>query len=159
MAMMFILASCYKKDTNPNKLNETDKHFLSTVFKFNKEEIQTGQIALNTSSNQGIRQFARDAINHYSMVQSDLLEVAETVGYTLADTSTLQLHFISDLSGSSFDTAYINSRFRTHTSMMKGYQLELNEGNHTYVRHYFLNRNLDGLRSLFYMADSVARTF
>lgn len=159
VALLFLMASCYKKDTNPNELNETDKNFLSAVFRFNKEEIQLGQVALNSSSNDGIRQFARQAINQYTVVQSDLLEVAEAIGYPITDTSTIQFHSIRDLAGNDFDTAYINSRFRSHSGMMSAYQLELNEGNHTYVRHYFLNRNLEGLKDLFYLADSVARTF
>jgi putative membrane protein len=157
VVFLFILASCYKKDTDPNSLNAVDKQFMNFVFRSNLEEIENGQLALNKSSHPLVRQFAQEAIQHYTNVQNDLRQVVRSVGYTLTDTSIVQIQSLQDHSGYSFDTAYISSRFKNHQYMLEGYRQELNEGNHTYIRHYFLNRHLDGVRHYFYKADSISR--
>ena len=160
VAMMFILLSCYKKDVDPNTLNKTDKVFLNQVFVANKAEIEAGQMALRKSSHPLVQQFAISAIDHYSWSQADMNEVLQTIGYALTDTAMVHaqsMATLNSLEGFSFDTAYINSRVKSHEALVRQYQQELNEGNHTYVRYYFLNRNLDQVRKNFYKADSISR--
>lgn len=159
VAMMLVLLSCYKKDVEPNKLNETDKVFLNQIFVANKAEIEAGQMALRNSSHPMVQKFANEVIEHYSLSQADIRDVLQTIGYALTDTTMVQaqsLATLSTMTGYSFDTAYAKSRVVSHQSMLRQYQTELNEGNHTYVRYYFLNRNVDQVRSNFYKADSIS---
>lgn len=154
---IFLLA-CNKGNEDPNSLNEQDKVFLRQVYISNKIEIEAGQLALNTSNNTMVRNFARDVVNYYNRAQMDLKEVFNKVAFQLdSNLIPAQGLLFSDLSGYTFDTSYMKSRVITHRNLLSVFQNELNEGNHTYVRYYYLNKYLDGIRSYSLQADSIAR--
>jgi putative membrane protein len=157
-----LMIACKKNNDNPNDVNATDKAFLVQAYQAGREEIKTGQLALNRSNDQAVKTFAQNLIAGYTEAQSDLIAVANKIGFALTDTVSVRAQTISalnDLNGFSFDTAYTASRVRTQMAVLSIYQNELNNGNNTYVRYYFLQKHLDKVRAFFQQADSLSRAF
>lgn len=158
MIALFLLA-CNKNEDNPNSLNEQDKAFLTQVYASNRNEIEAGQIALNSSSNVTIRNFAREAVNFYTSAQNDLRELISKITFNLDTTRIpVQGSLFADLGGYTFDTSYMKSRVATHRNLLAVYQNQMNEGNHTYVRYYYFNKYFEGIRTNYLKADSIARS-
>lgn len=155
---LLFLAACSKNNENPNALNDQDRIFLNKVYQVNKTESEAGQLALDKSTDGGLKNFAQSAIATYSAAQKDLFELVNKIGFRL-DTNSVQTMSASlnELSGHSFDMAYIQSRVSSHRQILGIYQSELNEGNQTYVRYYYLNKYIDRIRLLFQQADSLSR--
>lgn len=152
------LIACNKNEDNPNTLNDQDKAFLTQVYASNRNEIEAGQIALNTSSKETVRSFASDAVNFYTAAQKDLRELISKISFN-PDTTRIPVQgsLFADLGGYTFDTAYMKSRVLTHRNLLAVYQNQMNEGNHPYVRYYYFNKYFEGIRTNYLKADSIAR--
>ncbi len=155
-----LLISCSKDNDNPNAVNSTDKSFIIKTYLATQAEIAAGLLTAAQGSDPLIKDFARRLGDDYKTMQQDLVEVANKVSFALADTfsvSAYSLTGLSDLSGYIFDTTYINSRVRSHSSLLKIFQDEMNNGNNTYVRYYFLHKHLDKVKYHYLKADSISR--
>lgn len=159
MIATFIL-SCKKNNDNPNAVNSTDKNFLIQTYLASKAEIQLGQLALNNANNPIVRQFGKKIIAGYKDVQLDLVAVAGKINFPLSDTaliSSQSTSALNELTGFAFDTAYIRSRSISQRNTLDVFQDELNGGNNTYLRYYFLNKYIDKIRGYYIEADSLSR--
>jgi predicted outer membrane protein len=155
-----LMIACKKNNDNPNEVNSTDKTFLLQTYLAGKEEIKAGQLAISKTSNAAVKEFGQQIIDGYRMAQSDIVDVANKLNLALTDTvsiSTRGSSTLGELSGYSFDTAYIKSRARSQMVMLGIFQNELNNGNNTYVRYYYLNKYIDKVQDYFHKADSLSR--
>lgn len=156
-----LMISCKKENDNPNELNSTDKNFLIQTYLVTKEEIRLGQLAINKTNHPPIQNFGQRIIADYKAAQADLKEVANKLHFALTDTVTLGMQSTSslnELNGYFFDTAYIHSRARSQMNTLGLFQNELNNGNNTYLKYYFLNKYIDKVRSYYQEAESLARS-
>jgi len=156
---IFIIA-CKKENDNPNTVNPTDKNFLIQTYLASKAETQAGQLALNKSSSVTIQNFGQRMMTDYNAMRTDLIAVANKLNFALTDTSEINAQSVSnlnELNGYSFDTAYVHSRVQTQFNTLSNFQNELNNGNNTYVRYYFLNKYIDKIKTYYLEADSIFR--
>jgi putative membrane protein len=157
-----LLIACKKNDRNPNEVNSTDKNFLIQTYLAAKAEIEAGQLALNKSGNAVVQNLGQRIIADYKAAQTDLIAVANKLKFSLSDTATIgsrRITYLNELNGYSFDTAYIQSSMRSQSGLLRNFQDELNNGNNTYVRYYFLNKYIDKVRAYYSEADSISRAF
>lgn len=155
-----LLISCQKDETNPNEVNAADKAFLLQTYIAGRAEIDAGSLAVKKTSNPFVRDFGQRIVADYNLAQADLLAVARELGLSLNDTAAIYSESaanLRELSGYSFDTAYVNSRVRTHLVSLNTFQEELNKGNNPYVRYYFFNKYIDKVRAYYQEADSLSR--
>jgi putative membrane protein len=155
-----LLIACKKDNDNPNEVNSTDKNFLIQTYLAAKGEIQAGQLALNKSGNGMVQSFGQRIIADYKAAQTDLIAVANKLNFSLTDTTMIgnrSISYFDELSGYSFDTAYLQSRMQSQLELLRKFQIELNNGNNTYVRYYFLNKYIDKVRAYYQEADSISR--
>lgn len=157
-----LLIACKKDNDNPNEVNSTDKNFLVQTYLAAKTEIQVGELALNKSGSGIVQNFGQRIIADYRAAQTDLIAVANKLNLSLTDTATIRINSISslnELNGYSFDTAYLRSRREDQLNLLGHFQDELNSGNNTYIRYYFLNKYIDKVRAYYEEADSISRAF
>lgn len=154
------MIACKKENNNPNTVNATDKNFLIQTYLASKAETQAGRLALNKSNSAIIQNFGQRISIDYDAMQMDIIAVANKLNFALTDTSAISAQSVSnlnELNGYSFDTAYILSRMRTQFNTLNNFQNEMNNGNNTYVRYYFLNKYVDKIRNYYLEADSISR--
>lgn len=72
-------------------------------------------------------------------------------------TTFMMACMLNERNGYSFDTAYMRSRTLSQMNTLNIFQNELNNGNNTYVRYYFLNKYADKIRAYYLEADSILR--
>jgi predicted outer membrane protein len=114
---------------------------------------------LNKANSSAVQNFAQKIIGGYKDVQSDLIAVANKVNFSLTDTVSIERQAIAslnELNGYSFDTAYMRSS-ASNQNMLDIFQKELNNGNNTSVRYYFLNKYIDKIKGYYIEADSISR--
>jgi putative membrane protein len=160
VAIATLLIACTKNHDNPNEVNAADKAFLIQMYQASKEEIKAGQLAINKTSSAAVKEFGQQMITGYAMAQSDLVAVASKLSFSLADTFVIHTQAssaLNEVDGYVFDTAYTRSRLRSQSALLTVFQNELNSGNNTYVRYYFLNKYIDKVRAYRQLADSLSR--
>jgi predicted outer membrane protein len=150
--------ACNKDDDNPNAVNSSDKNFLIQTFQAARAEIKAGGLALINSNSSVVQNFSQRVITDYRSMQSDIKAVADKINFALTDTVALTIQSANNVSGYSFDTAYIRSTARNQINLLSIFQNETNTGNNTYVRHYFLNKYVDMIKAYYLEADSIFRT-
>jgi predicted outer membrane protein len=159
MIATFIVA-CKKNNDNPNAINPTDKSFLIQTYLASKAEIKLGQLALTKAGSPAVQNFGQRIIADYKELQSDLMAVASKINFPLTDTvliSSRTTSALNELNGSAFDSEYMRSDALSQRNMLDIFQNELNSGNNTYVRYYFLNKYIDQVRAFYIEADSLSR--
>lgn len=155
-----LLISCSKKNEHPNQINSTDKNFIVQTYFATKAEIEAGRLTTSRANDPVVKDFGHRIVTDYEILQADLLAVAEKINFILEDSFFVQAQSItnlSDLSGRSFDTAYINSRVKSHFSLLESFRDEMNNGNNTYLRYYFLHKHMDKIKDYYLEADSIGR--
>jgi putative membrane protein len=140
-----VVIACNKGTEDPNKVNSQDQNFINQAYLFQQTEIVEGQVALNKTSNADVRTFAQRMVTNYRLAQIDLEAVAKKLNYLIDTSAIANSEELATLNGSAFDTSYMNKRLRNEQAMLSQFQNELNAGNNTYVRYYYLNKYLDSL--------------
>ena len=154
--ILVLLVSCTKRDDNPNAVNQTDKDFMLQTYFTNKILIQSGKLALNQSNNSSIKYFSQSIVRQSEFAQTDLIAVANKINFNLSDTSKnnpLPANATSEYS----DAVYIKNNAAVLQSFLLVFQKELNEGNNTYLRYYYLNKYVGGIKEFYLFADSLSR--
>jgi putative membrane protein len=155
-AFMF---ACNKDDVN-NKLNSTDRMFVTQVSVGNNAEIAAGQLAASKASNDAVKAFGQMMATEHGTAQNELKSTGNNVGISVADSVDAEhvalMARLNSLSGHSFDTAYINSQVKDHQKTLDIFQTELNSGNHQQVKAY-ASKYLPHIQMHFQKADSLAR--
>lgn len=156
-----LLISCNKHNDNPNAINQTDKDFILQTYFLNKTHMQSGQLALAQSGDNTVKYFANAIFHQFAAAQTDLIAVANKINFNLSD--TLKSNELPPSTPGNFneysDAAYIKSSVQTLQSSLQLFQKELNGGNNTYLRYYYLNKYITGTKDLYLFADSLARKF
>jgi putative membrane protein len=161
VAVIATLMIACKKEKNPNDVNSTDKSFLIETYSAAKAEIKAGQLAMQKGNSPAVQNFGQRIINSYTSVQADIIDVANKLAIALNDTTTIgaqSLLNLNEINGHSFDTAYMQRSAKSNLNTLGVFQNEMNNGNNTYVRYYFLNKYVDMVKAYYQEADSLSRT-
>jgi putative membrane protein len=117
---MLLLASaaCDDDDNNASNASQNDKNFLRDAAYANLAEIQAGDVAEDSASNQEVKTFASHMVSEHNTAWNDLKGVANDEDIDLPgepdQTHKAKLEYLKTLNGYRFDTAYVNSQVKDH---------------------------------------------
>ncbi|HXD78042.1 MAG TPA: DUF4142 domain-containing protein [Puia sp.] len=136
-----LLAGCSKKSsTSVTPLNATDKQFVTNAGLNNVDEINVGYLASTNAGDSIVKDFALQMVNDYGSAQSALILLADSVGFTVVSgpdqAHTQFLNTLKDLSGVSFDTAYLRGQINDDQAAISLYQAEQSGGQNAAVKGY-----------------------
>lgn len=97
-----------------------DKAFVKKALEGNMAEVQMGQLALQKSNDDQVKQFAQRMVDDHGKMQDQLRPVAEQMGVKMPDGPSKgqmkKMDKMKSLSGNAFDQAYIKDMVKDHKS-------------------------------------------
>jgi putative membrane protein len=121
-------------------LTTVDKEFMTKAAQSDLTEIQTSQLALQRSQNQSVRNFAQQMIEHHTASSEKLTAIAQAKNFTLpkdiGPENEALLKKLQNLSGSSFDQAYMQGQVQAHQKTLAEYQNYLQNGQDKDLRRW-----------------------
>jgi len=144
-AILFTCSQCSKDNNDNTTVNNTDVYFMQQVSYSNLDEVSAGNIAAVNGSYDSVRAFGSMMVMDHTNAQLSLDSLGTSLHVTLPTMpdslhQAMALH-LQTLSGNVFDTTYINSQVRDHTTTIAIFQTELSSGNNQQVINY-AQRNL-----------------
>ncbi len=114
-------------------LNSTDKKFMTMAAMGGMAEVEEARLALQKSSNEGIKEYAQHMIDEHTKANEELMQVVQMKGVTLTTTPAAKhvamMAKMQALSGAEFDMMYVkNSGVKDHEKMAKLFQDEIARG-------------------------------
>jgi putative membrane protein len=104
--------------TNPMAGPSMDKAFVKKALEGNEAEIQMGQLALQKSNDDQVKQFAQRMVDDHGKMQEQLKPVAQQLGVKVPDGPSKgdmkKMDKMKALSGDAFDQAYIKDMVKDH---------------------------------------------
>jgi putative membrane protein len=95
-----------------------DKAFVKKALEGNEAEIQMGQLALQKSNDDQVKQFAQRMVDDHGKMQEQLKPIAQQMGVKVPDGPskgvTKKMDKMKGLSGDAFDQAYIKDMVKDH---------------------------------------------
>jgi predicted outer membrane protein len=111
-------------------LTSGDAQFVQSQIEGNMAEYQAGQLALQHSQNQDVRNFAQKMITDHTYAQDTLAPIAQShhiqSSGTLSEPHQEMLNQLAKLNGPAFDRAYVSDMVRAHAAMVRGGRVGLN---------------------------------
>lgn len=161
LVMAVFMCACDKddNDNNSSSFNATDKEFMLKAAYGNHAEISAGQVAGSKAMKDSIKMFGQMMVADHTMSQQSLDSIAGAFSMstpTTADSMHIaMLAQMSQLSGYTFDTAYIHAQVTDHQKTIDLFQDELNNGNNQWLKNY-VNRYLPAIQMHYNMATSLS---
>lgn len=121
-------------------------------------EVRLGQLALEKSTNPEVKSFGQKMVDDHSKANKELKAAAEKDGMTLPKTMSAKdealYQKLSQLSGSSFDKAYMKAMVKDHEEDVKQFQNEANSGTNAGIKN-FASTTLPTLQEHLQLAKST----
>ncbi|HUB62679.1 MAG TPA: DUF4142 domain-containing protein [Puia sp.] len=133
--------SCSKKSNNSvTPLNSTDQQFVTNAGYNNVDEINGGYLASTNAADSDVKAFGLLMVNDYGSAQSELILLADSVGFTVLSspdpTHANELNALQSLSGVAFDTSYLRYQINDDQAAISLYQAEQTNGQNAAVKNY-----------------------
>jgi len=110
-----------------------DKIFIRKASEGGMAEVQYGQLALQKSSNDAVKQFAQKMIDDHTMLNENMKPVADTLGVPapkkLNKDDQVEYDKLSALSGPDFDKEYLTVMVKDHRKDLREFRDEETEAN------------------------------
>jgi putative membrane protein len=109
-----------------------DKMFVTKAMQGSMAEVQLGQLTLQKSNNDQVKQFAQRMIDDHTKLNEQMKPVAQQLGVTVPeqvskkDRSTMAK--LQALSGPTYDQAYIKDMVKDHKQDLSEFQAEASSG-------------------------------
>jgi putative membrane protein len=109
-----------------------DKMFVAKAMQGGMAEVQLGQLTLQKSSDDQVKQFAQHMIDEHTRMIDQMKPVAQQLGVSVPnkvskkDTKTMAK--LEGLSGSAYDQAYIQDMVKDHKQDLSDFQTEASSG-------------------------------
>lgn len=109
-----------------------DKLFVSRALAGGMAEVQLGQLTLQKSNNEQVKQFAQRMIDDHTKLGEQMKSVAQQIGASVPtkiskkDRTTIAK--LGTLSGSAYDQAYIKDMLKNHKQDLSDFQTEASSG-------------------------------
>ena len=114
------------------------RDFLKNVAVIDKAEVMLGQLALQKSSNDKVKQFAQMMIDDHNAAQAEVTKLASDADVNLPDQldakSQAAYDRLNSLSGDAFDKAYMRAMVTGHMEAAKLFQRMANNGKNSDTR-------------------------
>ena len=115
-----------------------DKMFVRNALQGGMAEVQLGQLTLQKSNNEQVKQFAQKMIDDHTKMGDQMKPVAQQVGVPVPtevskkDKKTMAR--LQGLSGSAYDQAYIKDMVKDHQKDLSDFQTESSSGQDAAVK-------------------------
>jgi putative membrane protein len=110
----------------------TDRMFVTKAMQGSMAEVQLGQLTLQKSNNEQVKEFAQRMIDDHTKLNDQMKPVAQQLGVTVPnevsknDRKTMAK--LQALSGSAYDQAYIKDMVKDHKQDLTQFQMEASSG-------------------------------
>jgi putative membrane protein len=129
-------------DMNPNNANgqttPADRMFVENALKGGMAEVQLGQLALQKSNNDDVKQFAQRMIDDHTKLGDQMKPVAQQIGVKMPDGPSKKdkatMAKLQALSGDAFDKAYIKDMVKDHKTDLNDFKMEAQNGSNPAVK-------------------------
>lgn len=113
-------------------LNDQDLHFLREAAYINEVEIQTGELAVEKSSDPFVSEYAKEMIHEYQASLEEVRQIAASKNVDLPqdlpnEMSHLVMH-LENQTGDTFQDAYINCQSDGHRMASDEFKFEIENG-------------------------------
>ncbi len=134
------ISSCDKDDDDDEMTNTQDQTFVMQAGMSNRAEIDMGTLAGTRATNASVKAFAQMMTTEHNTAQSDLKDVANSVGVAFKDSLDAEnvalKQTLSGLSGMAFDRAYMQSQVTAHQKTLANFDAEISGGSSSKVKSY-----------------------
>jgi putative membrane protein len=118
--------------TAPGQNAAMDKMFVKKALQGGMAEVQLGQLTLQKSSNDQVKQFAQKMIDDHTKLGEEMKPVAQQLGVSQPDgiskKDTKTIAKLQGLSGPAYDQAYIKDMVKDHKQDLSEFQTEASSG-------------------------------
>lgn len=119
---------------------DADKAFMIKAAQSNIAEVDAAKLALQKTTSDSIRSFAQMMIDHHTMAQTQLSALAKEQNVTLPDSTDDEHRMFKQrlmlVTGTSFDSAYIQSQVRDHVKTIAMFQAEVSNGKNAQDKNF-----------------------
>jgi putative membrane protein len=116
----------------PGQPSATDKMFVKKALQGGMAEVQLGQLTLQKSSNDQVKQFAQHMIDDHTKLGEQMKPVAQQVGVSepngVSKKDKATMAKLEALSGPAYDEAYIRDMVKDHKQDLSDFQTEASSG-------------------------------
>jgi putative membrane protein len=150
-----------EKNENEETANAQDRTFVLQASQSNRSEIELSQMALTHGADSSVKAYAQTMVDHHTMAENDLKDVADDIDLDVNLTDTLTPDQVAlrnrlmGLNGMAFDTAYINGQVMSHQKTLTIFDAQLSGGMNAKVRQYATDKR-PAIQMHLTMADSLA---
>jgi len=118
--------------TGPGQNTAIDKMFVKKALQGGMAEVQLGQLTLQKSNNDQVKQFAQKMIDDHTKLGEEMKPVAQQLGISAPDGPSKKdkatMAKLEALSGPAYDQAYIKDMVKDHKQDLSEFQTEASSG-------------------------------
>jgi putative membrane protein len=115
-----------------------DKMFVQKAMQGSLAEVQLGQLTLQKSNNEQVKQFAQKMIDDHTKLNEQMKPIAQQLGVKVPDgiskKDSKNIAKMQSLSGPEYDQAYIKGMVKDHKSDLSDFQTEASNGSDPNVK-------------------------
>jgi putative membrane protein len=115
-----------------------DKMFVENALKGGMAEVQLGQLALQKSSNDDVKQFAQKMVDDHTKMGDEMKPIAQQIGVKVPDGPSKKdkktIAELQTLNGDAFDQAYIKDMVKDHKTDLNDFKTEAQDGSNPAVK-------------------------
>jgi putative membrane protein len=116
----------------PGQPSPTDKMFVKKALQGSMAEVQLGQLTLQKSNNDQVKQFAQRMIDDHTKLGDQMKPVAQQLGVSdpngVSKKDKATMAKLQALSGPAYDEAYIRDMVKDHKQDLSDFQTEVSSG-------------------------------
>jgi putative membrane protein len=117
---------------NSGEASQADKMFVSRALQSDMVEVQLGQLTLQKSKNEQVKQFAQKMIDDHSQLGDKVKVFAKQIGVEIPNQVSKKdketMAKFQELSGAAYDQTYIKEMIKNHKKYVSQLQMEVATG-------------------------------
>ena len=118
--------------TSPNSLSSRDRTFVMQAGQLSMMEVELGRLAVQRGSSAGVKQYGQEMVEEHTRANQELMQLVMQKQVELptemSTQNTATIDRLSELSGTSFDTAYKQAMIDSHNQAIALFQAQSQQG-------------------------------
>lgn len=140
--------------------SSSDMTFAADAARGGLAEVELGQLALQNASSQQVKQFAQRMVSDHTQANEELMQTAKSENLNLPmqvdEKQKTEIDRLRGLSGSAFDSAYMQHMVQDHQKDVAEFRKEAEGGNNPGLKSFAL-KYLPTLQQHLQQAQSIAK--
>jgi putative membrane protein len=153
------LVSIACDDDDNKSLNDTDRNFITNASEGNLAEIRLGELAATRASAPGVKAFGQMMVTEHQTALDELEAIGDDKDVNLTTTLNAKHEAmrqkLMNMTGHSFDTAYMRSQVKDHEVTVALFKNEISAGSDPQVKGY-ATKYLHHIEMHLAKADSIS---